>query len=92
MQTARGVHIGIATGDLQILALQPFSRSRLGAVSEAINLGTRLLATAGPGEIVISNSFHKKLSADAQAEFVPTEPLEAKNLGRINAWRRPACR
>lgn len=90
VQASRGVHVGIATGDLQILGLQPFSRSRLGAVSEAINLGSRLLSAAGPGEIVVSNSFFKNLSEGIQQAFAPTEPIEAKNLGRINAWRRAA--
>ncbi|MBS0661417.1 MAG: hypothetical protein JSR82_24655 [Verrucomicrobia bacterium] len=90
VQAAHGVHVGIATGDLQILALQPFSRARLGAVSEAINLGSRLLSAAGPSEIVVSNSFFKGLSVESQRAFGPTEPIEAKNLGRINAWRRPA--
>ncbi len=87
VQNSRGVHIGIAQGDLQVLGLQPFSKARLGAVSDAINLGARLLSAAGPGEIVVSNSFHKGLAANSQTGFQATEPIEAKNLGRINAWR-----
>ncbi len=87
IQAAQGAHVGIATGDLQVMPMQPFSRARLSFVGESINLGARLLAAGGPSEIVASNSFHRALGSAAQTEFTPTEPIEAKNLGRINAWR-----
>jgi class 3 adenylate cyclase len=87
VQLTRGVHIGIAIGDVQMLPLQPFSRGRVGMVSEAINLGARLVGCAGQDEIVVSNSFYKDLRPESQEQFTAMEPVEAKNLGRINAWR-----
>ena len=91
VQQSRGVHIGIAIGDVQVLGLQPFGRARVSAISDAINLGARLLSAADSGEIVVSNSFYKNLPLSAQTQFKASETIEAKNLGRINAWRL-SCR
>jgi class 3 adenylate cyclase len=88
-QTQRGVHIGIAVGDLQVVSLRPFGRAHLGAVSDTINMAARLLSAAGPDEIVVSNSFFRKLPASVQAGFAAMEPVDARNVGRITAWKRP---
>ena len=92
VQTAEGVHIGMALGEVQVVALQPFSRAHLSTVSDGINMAARLLAAAGPSDIVVSNAFYQALEADAQAPFLQLEPVDAHNVGRINAWRLPlAC-
>jgi class 3 adenylate cyclase len=87
VQTSRGVHIGMAIGDLQIVSLRPFSRTRMGAIGDAINVAARLMSAAGPNEIVVSNAFYNELDEDAQGAFQETEPVEARNVGRIKAWR-----
>jgi class 3 adenylate cyclase len=87
-QNARGVHVGIAMGDLQIVSLRPFGRAHLSAVSDTINMGARLLAAAGPGEIIVSNSLFQRLGRGTQMQFSAMEPVEARNMGRINAWKR----
>jgi class 3 adenylate cyclase len=91
VQTAEGVHIGMALGDVQVVSLQPFGRAHLGTVSDGINMAARLLGPAGPSEIVVSNSFYQALDAEAQAPFVQIEPVDAHNVGRINAWRLPCA-
>lgn len=87
VQTSGGVHIGMAVGDLQIVSLRPFSRLHQGAIGDCINVAARLMAVAGPGEIVVSNSFHRQLPDGAQGEFAEVAPFEAKNVGRIKAWK-----
>lgn len=85
-QTSCGVHIGIAVGDLQMVSLRPFSRRYMGAIGDCINLGARLMASAGPSEIMVSNSFYQRLDEKSQALFDALAPLEARNVGRLKAW------
>jgi class 3 adenylate cyclase len=87
VQTASGLHVGMAMGDIQVLSLRPFSRSHIGCIGDAINLGARLLAEAGPSEIVISNSLHHRMTERAQEGFVEAKPVDAKNVGRVQSWR-----
>jgi class 3 adenylate cyclase len=56
-------------------------------VAEAINLAARLIDISGPGEIVISNSLYHALPGAEQAAFVGLDPVEAKNMGRVRAWK-----
>ena len=87
VQAAEGVHIGMSLGDVQVVSLRPFGRAHLGAVSDGINMAARFLAYARQGEVVASNAFFQALAPDLQAEFTRLDPLDARNLGRINAWR-----
>ena len=47
VQSAAGLHVGVALGDLQIVSLRPFSRLHVGAIGDCINVASRLLALAG---------------------------------------------
>jgi class 3 adenylate cyclase len=87
VQTAGGVHIGMAIGDLQVVGLRPFSRSYLGCIGDSINMAARLMTAAGSNDIIASNALYQRLDADTQAAFVALEPVEAKNVGRIKAWQ-----
>jgi class 3 adenylate cyclase len=90
VQDAAGVHVGIARGDLQIVSLRPFSRTHIGAIGDCINVAARLLALAGPGDIVMSNAFHQSLSEHSQARCHELEAVEARNVGRIRSWKLSA--
>ena len=87
VQLAAGVHVAIALGDVQMLSLRPFSPAHMGAVAEAINLAARLIDISGPGEVVISNMLYQALSGAEQAPFTALDPVEAKNIGRVRAWK-----
>jgi class 3 adenylate cyclase len=87
VQDKRGLHIGMAVGDVQIVSLRPYSRTHVGALGDCINVAARLMGQAGPGEIVATNSLVQRLSEGARARFTEAEPMEAKNVGRINAWK-----
>lgn len=87
VQEAKGVHIGIAMGDLNLMRLRAFSSRHYGFIGEAVNLAARLMAAAGPGEIIASNRFHQALGDTAAVRFQETPPIDAKNVGRIKAWR-----
>jgi class 3 adenylate cyclase len=87
VQAAGGVHVGVAVGDLQIVSLRPFGRTHVGAIGDCINVAARLMAAAGPGEVVVSNSFLQALDDADRGSFREIEPVEGKNVGRIKAWK-----
>lgn len=87
LQEAHGVHVGMSLGDIQVVSMQPFGRAHLGAIGDGINMAARLLAHACASEIVVSNGFYQGLSQDAQSDFAETAPIDARNIGRIKAWK-----
>lgn len=87
LQDAKGVHIGVAMGDLNLMRLRAFSSRHYGFIGDAVNMAARLMANAGPGEIVVSNRFHQALDDAAASRFTETPPIDAKNVGRIKAWK-----
>jgi class 3 adenylate cyclase len=87
LQSAGGCHIGMALGDLHVLSLRPFSRAHMGAIADSINTAARLSSHAKPDEIVASNSLFQKFHEESQAGFHEMEPVEARNIGRIRAWK-----
>ena len=90
VQTSAGVHVAITGGDLQILSLRPFSRTHMGAIADSINLAARLNSVAAAGEIVVSNVFYQRLPSNRRTQFQELEPVEARNIGRVRAWKRAA--
>ncbi|HEY3132570.1 MAG TPA: adenylate/guanylate cyclase domain-containing protein [Acidobacteriota bacterium] len=87
IQTSGGVHISLAMGDLQIVSLRPLSRIHMGAVGDAINMGSRLMHVADSCEIVASNAFYQELGDATKESFTEMKALEARNIGRIRAWK-----
>ena len=87
IQPAAGVHVSITLGDLQVLPLLPLSRRHMGVIGDSINLADRLNTVAGCDEIVVSNTFYQRLPDTLRAEFLELPPVEAKNIGRIRAWK-----
>ena len=87
IQSAAGVHVSMTLGDLQVLSLRPLSRTHMGVIGDSINLAARLSAVAGCDEIAVSNTLYQRLPEALRAEFHEMPPVEAKNIGRIRAWK-----
>jgi class 3 adenylate cyclase len=87
VQTSGGVHLGMSIGDLQIVSLQPFSRTHVGAIGDCINVAARLMTVAGASELAVTNSLYEAVDDETQALFREVEPVEARNVGRIKAWK-----
>jgi class 3 adenylate cyclase len=87
IQPAAGVHVSMTLGDLQVLSLRPLSRTHMGVIGDSINLAGRLNAVAGCDEIVVSNMLHQSLPDSVRAEFLELAPVDAKNIGRVRAWK-----
>jgi len=92
VQETTGVHVGMAIGDAQVVSQRAFGRAHLGAISDAMNLGSRLVSHAQPGEIVVSNSLFWTLSEAYQENFEELAEIDARNIGRVKAWRYDAGR
>jgi class 3 adenylate cyclase len=90
VQASGGAHVGMAIGDLQVFPQRPFSRTHMAEVGDAINLAARLMASAGPNEISMSNQLYREMRDSLTLPFEEQEPLEAKNVGRIKAWKYTA--
>ncbi|HEY5704115.1 MAG TPA: hypothetical protein VIS96_00910 [Terrimicrobiaceae bacterium] len=86
-QSSVGLHAGVALGDLHLLSLRPFSRTHLGFIGDCINVAARLMSHATVDEIIVSNSFYQRLPESARCDFCHNEPVEARNVGRIKAWK-----
>jgi class 3 adenylate cyclase len=59
----------------------------MGVIGDSINLADRLNTAAGCDEIVVSNTLYQRLPEILRAEFQEVPPVEAKNIGRIRAWK-----
>jgi class 3 adenylate cyclase len=90
-QESKGVHIGLAVGDLSLMPLRAFSTAHFAFIGDAINMTARLMEAAAPSEIVLSNGFYRALSTETQYAFQETEPVEGKGVGLIKCWRMPAA-
>jgi serine/threonine protein kinase/class 3 adenylate cyclase len=87
-QSAAGLHIGMALGDVQIVGQRPFSRTHVGAIGDPIHVATMLVAQAEPSEIAVSNSFYEALGEEARVGFQEIESVNAHKGRRIKAWKR----
>lgn len=87
VQVSGGLHVGMAVGSMEIVSLRPYSRTHVGAIGDCINVAARLMSVAGQSETVASNAFYQGLPEDVQARFSETDPVEARNVGRIKAWK-----
>jgi class 3 adenylate cyclase len=86
VQKSRGVHIGIAMGDVSLMPLRAFSTAHHGFIGDALNMAARLMAAAGPSDALVSNGFYQALSADGRKGFKPVDPVDGRNVGLIQCW------
>ena len=71
---------------LDLVAQRPFDFGHLGAFGDCINVASRLLHTAGPDEIVISNVLRQTL-AHAEYTYEERPIVDMKNYGPVASWR-----
>ncbi|HJQ56243.1 MAG TPA: adenylate/guanylate cyclase domain-containing protein, partial [Vineibacter sp.] len=91
VQKSRGVHIGIALGDVSLMPLRAFSAAHHGFIGDPLNMTARLMAAATPSQILVSNGFYQALTADSRTRFEPVEPVDGRNVGLIQCWRLAAA-
>ena len=87
VQKSGGVHIGIAVGDLNLMPLRAFSSTHHGFIGDSLNMTARLMSSAGPSEIYVSNGLLNALPARERQGFVESPPVDGKNVGLIRCFR-----
>jgi len=87
VQKSRGVHIGIALGDVSLMPLRAFSAAHHGFIGDALNVTARLMAAAGPSDVLVSNGFYQALGAENRKGFQPVDPIDGRNVGLIQCWK-----
>src|SRR5439155_20052459 len=73
--------------EVGLMPFRPFSRTHLGFIGDPLNLAARLMGEARSAEAVVSNTFYTWLAPERGRLFEEVEPIEAKNVGRIQGWR-----
>lgn len=71
----------------RLIPLRAYSRLRVGVIGNVVNMAARLMSAATTGEVLTSNAFYQALPANRTGSLTPVENVDAKNVGRIMAWR-----
>ena len=74
-------------GDVDLMPFRPFSRTHLGFMGEPLNLAARLMVEAVADQAVATNTFYTAVDDTCRRAFEAVAPVEAKNVGLIQAWR-----
>jgi class 3 adenylate cyclase len=81
----KGLRAGAAIGPVLFIEERPGS---IHAVSESINMASRLQAEASPNSLAISNRLRAR-HFDGRDDFCSMGVLKLKNIGDIVAWQKP---
>ncbi|HYR01629.1 MAG TPA: adenylate/guanylate cyclase domain-containing protein [Casimicrobiaceae bacterium] len=83
------VHIGIAAGEVVASGVGAGEHRAYTVVGPSVNLASRLVGVAGPGEIVLDGAVHDAIAREAVCTPLPA--LSIKGLDRlVDAWRLDA--
>ena len=72
---------------MDLLPFRPFSRTHVGFQAQPLDLATRLMTEAMADQVVATNTFYMAIDDAWRRAFEAIEPVEAKNVGRIQGWR-----
>jgi class 3 adenylate cyclase len=80
--------VGIHRGRAVVGSIGSDTRRDFTAVGHTVNLASRLCDRAGKWQILVSESFYEMLSAETQAAFERTEPMELKHVSQpVSTYR-----
>ncbi|HEY6334299.1 MAG TPA: adenylate/guanylate cyclase domain-containing protein, partial [Alphaproteobacteria bacterium] len=79
-------HVGIASGEVVAGAVGRVDAQDYTVLGESVNLAARLVAAAGPGQTLISESVHRALAAQVVSE--PLGEMRFKGIeAPVRVWR-----
>lgn len=80
------VGLGAATGQIVGGALGPPERWELGVLGDPINIAARLVAEAGPGEVLLAKSTYEGVADKVRAELLGERAVRGR-IGKISVYR-----
>lgn len=80
------VGVGIASGPVVIGAVGSDERSELGVLGDAVNVAARLVTHAGPGEVLMTGTVYREVSAMLQSELTNQSAVRGRT-GTLEIYR-----
>jgi adenylate cyclase len=80
------VGVGIASGPVVIGAVGSPERSELGVLGDAVNVAARLVTHAGPGEVLMTGTVYREVSAMLQSELTNQSAVRGRT-GTLEIYR-----
>lgn len=81
------VGVGAAAGKVVVGAIGPPSRLELGVLGDPINVASRLVARAGPGEVLLETSVYSGAATHVRADLVDRAALVRGRAGAVDIYR-----
>ncbi|HEY4912319.1 MAG TPA: adenylate/guanylate cyclase domain-containing protein [Candidatus Dormibacteraeota bacterium] len=80
------VGVGIASGPVVIGVVGSPERSELGVLGDAVNVAARLVTHAGPGEVLMTGTIYREVSAMLQSELTNQSAVRGRT-GALEIYR-----
>jgi adenylate cyclase len=80
------VGVGVASGRIVLGLLGPPERAELGILGDAINVASRLVARARPGEVLLAGSVYRGLTGSVRADLLGRRAVRGR-AGKIDLYR-----
>lgn len=80
------VGVGIASGPVVIGAVGSAERSELGVLGDAVNVAARLVTHAGPGDVLMTGTVYREVSAMLQSELTNQSAVRGRT-GTLEIYR-----
>jgi len=77
---------GVASGRIVLGMLGPPERAELGVLGDAVNVASRLVARARPGEVLLAGSVYRGLTGSVRADLLGRMAVRGRH-GKIDLYR-----
>ena len=82
------VGVALCTGRVIVGTMGPPERCELGIIGDPVNVAARLVAMAGPSEVLLSDSAYQAVAAQVSADLLGNQPIRGR-MGEIGLYRLP---
>ncbi len=80
------VGVGIASGPVVVGAVGSVDRSELGVLGDAVNVAARLVANAGPGEVLMTGAVYRAVADMLKSELTNQSAVRGRS-GSLEIYR-----